>query len=378
VAQVVRDPFTDDLMFDVDYLQVFGNGGDGTMSGGQSWMHYMGSMRRGFMGTRPISDVLVRLDTLTEDYDFGGTKLSFFNELLAQLSLVGARYRIGDGSGDSTITSATSCVQDSAQALFITLRRFQNKIESNPQYVQWMRDNPNHPTTLRFKKLVALGKDLAVQLTPFGVVRWDWAQNADVLTGVATDTPFISIDNFRPRNLLTGLISWRTALPRQAHDEFAKIFLLNGASLWFLRPNQIGGNDPTIAPLEATLIFGAWKIPGTQIPWLSFLIMRVFGAATIPSAGGLGADAVGGSGTGGNRPPHRLPRWPAALEPLDGLLERLDCRPSGTAGLGAGYRIGVSRTVAPLPEELDFCRNLVGLGAAGFGIVCCGLCSIRT
>ncbi len=296
VAQVVRDPFTDDLMFDVDYLQVFGNGGDGTMSGGQSWMHYMGSMRRGFMGTRPISDVLVRLDTLTEDYDFGGTKLSFFNELLAQLSLVGARYRVGDGSGDSTITSATSCVQDSAQALFITLRRFQNKIESNPQYVQWMRDNPNHPTTLRFKKLVALGKDLAVQLTPFGVVRWDWAQNADVLTGVATDTPFISIDNFRPRNLLTGLISWRTALPRQAHDEFAKIFLLNGASLWFLRPNQIGGNDPTIAPLEATLIFGAWKIPGTQIPWLSFLIMRMFGAATMPSLADWGLTLLVGLG----------------------------------------------------------------------------------
>lgn len=295
-AQVVRDPFTSDLMLDVDYLQVFGNGGDGTMSGGQSWMHYMGSMRRGFMGTRPISDVLVRLDTLTEDYDFGGTQLSFFNELLAQLSLVGARYRIGDGSGDSTITSATSCVQDSAQALFITLRRFQNRIEANPQYVQWMRDNPNDPTTLRFKKLVKLGKDLAQQLTPFGVVRWDWEQNAEVLTGVQTDTDLISIDDFRPRNLLTGLISWRTALPRQAHDEFAKIFLLNGASLWFLRPNQIGGNDPTIAPLEATLIFGAWKIPGTQIPWLSFLVMRVFGAATIPSLSDWGLTLLVGLG----------------------------------------------------------------------------------
>lgn len=282
-AEIVRDPFTREPIFDINYYQIYGNGGDGTLSGGQTWANYMGNLRRGVVSPRPISDILVKLDPLTQDYDFGGTKLSFFDELIAQLSLVGARYRIGDGTGNATITSATSCVQDSAQAVFMTLVRFQEKIETDPQIVAWMKANPNHPTTLRFLALVKLAKGLAAELTPMGVVRWDWQQNAEVLTGVRADQSFISIDDFQLKNLLTGLISWRTAMPRQAHDEFAMLFLQNGAALHFLRSNQIGGNDPTIAPLEATLLLGAWKVPGTQVPLFAFLVIRSFGGVSIPT-----------------------------------------------------------------------------------------------
>ncbi|WP_413281820.1 hypothetical protein [Floridanema evergladense] len=283
VADVVRDAFTNEPIFNIYYFQVYGNGGDGTLSGVQTWANYMGNLRRGFMGVRPISDVLIKLDTLTKEYDFGGTKLSLFNELMGELSLVAARYRIGDGTGDSSITSATSCVQDSAQAIFLTLYRFQEKIDKNPEIVQWMKDNPHNPTTKRFKDLVKLAKDLAKQLTPMGVVRWDWQWNADVLTGVLSDKEFISISDFKPRNLLTGLISWRTALPRQAYDEFSMLFLNNGAELWFLRTNQIGGKDPNLAPLEPTLLLGAWKLPFTNIPIFSYLVTRTFGGVTIPS-----------------------------------------------------------------------------------------------
>ncbi len=283
VAAVIQDPFTQEPMLDVDYLQVYGNAPDGTISGGQTWTHYMGNMRRGFMGTRPVSDVVVKLDTLTEDYNFGDTKLSFFNELIIQLNLVMARYRIGDGTGNSTITSATSCVQDSAQAILHTLVRFRHQVESNPEVVQWMKANPTDPTTQRFEKLVKLGKDLTRQLIPMGIVRWDWEQNAEILMGVEKEQQFLSIDDFRPKNLLTGLISWRTALPRQTHDEFSMLFLHNGASLWFLRPNIIGGTDPGLAPLEATLLFGAWRLPLTQIPLLSYLVLHTFGGVTIPS-----------------------------------------------------------------------------------------------
>lgn len=285
LGRVVRDPFTNDLIFDIDYLQVYGNGSDGTISGANTWRNYMGNLIRGKAGTRPVSDVLIKLDTLTEDYNFGGTQLSFFNELLGELSLIGARYRIGDGSGDSTITSATSCVQDSAQGLFLAMQRFRQTIEANPQVMEWMRANPNDPTTQRFRRLVKLGTDLANHLTPMGVVRWDWSQNAEVLMGVRSeDEQFISIDDFQIRNLLTGLISWRTALPRQAHDELSMLFLTNSAKLWFLRPNQIGGNDPGIEPLEATLAMGGWKLPFTQIPIFSVLINRTFGGVTIPTA----------------------------------------------------------------------------------------------
>lgn len=285
IAEVVTDPFTGEPRFDLKYFQVYGNGNDGTLSGGQTWANYMGNLRRGFMGTRPVSDILVNLDTLTEPYKFGDTQLSFFHEFMGELSLVGARYRIGDGSGNSTITSATSCVQDSAQALFITLQRFKENIEANPQSIEWMRQHPQDPMTQRFIRLVRLGNDLADHLTPIGVVRWDWQQNADILTGVEREQQFISIDNFQPKNLLTGLISWRTAMPRQAHDELAMLFLHHDAALWFLRSNLIGGNNPSVTPLEPTLLLGAWKLPGTQVPLAAWLVIRTFGGVTIPTPG---------------------------------------------------------------------------------------------
>ncbi|HIK17531.1 MAG TPA: CPBP family intramembrane metalloprotease domain-containing protein [Leptolyngbyaceae cyanobacterium M33_DOE_097] len=284
VGAVINDPFTNEPVFDYDYFQVYGNGGDGTLSGGQSWANYMGNLRRGFISMRPISDTLIHLDTLTEDHQFGDTKLSFFKELIAELSLIGARYRIGDGSGDSTITSATSCVQDSAQALFLTLRRFQEKIETNPQILAWMKAHPDDSNTQRFRRLVKLGKDLAEQLTPVGIVRWDWEQNAEQLTGLYKSNQFLSIDDFQPKNLITGLISWRTAMPRQAHDEFAKLFLHHGAKIWVLRPNQIGGTDPGVAPLEPTLLLGAWKLPLTSIPLAAYLVIRTFGGFTFPTS----------------------------------------------------------------------------------------------
>ncbi|UBF30337.1 CPBP family intramembrane metalloprotease domain-containing protein (plasmid) [Kovacikia minuta CCNUW1] len=283
IGEVVPDPFTNEPILSYDYFQVYGNGVDGMLSGGQTWANYMGNLRRGFMGTRPVSDTLIQLDTLTDDYNFGGTKLSFFNELVAELSLVGARYRIGDGSGDSSITSATSCVQDSAQAVFITLRRFREKVEANPQIVRWMGEHPDDPNADRFRRLVKLAQDLSQQLTPMGVVRWDWDQNADMLTGVHHSNQFISIDNFKLKNLATGLISWRTAMPRQGNDEFAKLFLHNGATLWFLRPNQIGGTDPGIAPLEPTLLLGAWKLPLSNVPLLAYGVIRTLGGVTIPT-----------------------------------------------------------------------------------------------
>lgn len=318
-AQVIRDRFTDQLIFDIDYYQVYGNGGDGTLSGGQTWANYMGNLRRGPMGTRPISDTLIQFDALTQDYDFGGIQLSFFKELIGELSLIGARYRIGDGTGDSTITSATSCVQDSAQALLMTLVRFRDKVQNNPQIMDWIKTHPQDPTTLRFRELVRLAKDIADQLMPMGILRWDWRQNAEVLTGVRSDESFISIDDFQPKHLLTGLISWRTAMPRQAHDEFAMLFLHHGASLVVLRPNQIGGQDPTIAPLEPTLLLGAWTVPGTRVPLAAWLVIRLFGSLAVPSGQDwlIGGIALLGLGSGlallqrRLRPalPDKLPAW---------------------------------------------------------------------
>jgi predicted Abi (CAAX) family protease len=52
------------------------------------------------------------------------------------------------------------------------------------------------------------------------------------------------------------LLSWRSMLPRRAHDDVAAVLLRHGAGLWFLRTNQIPGGDPEIKPLAPTLLLG--------------------------------------------------------------------------------------------------------------------------
>jgi len=42
--------------------------------------------------------------------------------------------------------------------------------------------------------------------------------------------------------------SWRTVLPSVAVRTVVDVFLDHGAAAWVLRTNQLGGDDPTIAP----------------------------------------------------------------------------------------------------------------------------------
>jgi predicted Abi (CAAX) family protease len=64
-------------------------------------------------------------------------------------------------------------------------------------------------------------------------------------------------------------------LPRQAHDEVSRIFLDRGAALWFLRTNQIGGEDPSIEPVAPTIIFG-------QFPLIGLLFARLVNSLLAP------------------------------------------------------------------------------------------------
>jgi len=316
LAEVVRDEFTQEPQFDVTYVQVYANNGPGIMSGVSTWANYMGDLQRGKMGTHPTSDILVNFEPLTEDYQFGSVTFSPLRELLAELSLVAARYRIGDGTGSALISAATSCVQDSNQALYNTLRRLQQKVEQTPEAVAWMRANPSAPDSQRFRRLVRLTRDLYEQLTPLGVVRWDWDNNADVVLG--TQSQFVSLSQLTVRNLLTGLLTWRTALPRQGQDEIAILYLKNRASLWVLRSNQLGGFDPTIYPIAPTLALGAWTLPGTKIPIFSILLTQILGAFRVPALPGwaftAGAGVIFGAiayGVGRRLGVVRWQPWPA-------------------------------------------------------------------
>ncbi len=249
LAHVVRDPLTQELRFDIKYLQVYAHNPDGIVAGTHHWSSYMGDLQRGWLGNRPVSDILVKLDAVTEDYNFDGIKLSPWNEFIRQMEIMMARYRIGDGTGAAIVKPATSCVQDSNQALYVTIKRIEAAIESNPRIQEWLQRHPDHPQTRRFEKLVELGRSLERQLVPLGIVRSDWQENAQTLAGTRR-----AENSFR--NFLAALTTWRTVLPRRAHDEMAAIFLKHGASLWLLRTNQVGGFDPDITPRAPTALLG--------------------------------------------------------------------------------------------------------------------------
>lgn len=292
LAEVVRDPFTNELQFDVRYQQVYATNIEGVIAGTNTWTNYMGNLQRGWLGTRPVNDVIVQLDEIGQDYDFGGNPLSPFEELMRQLSIINARYRVGDGTGGADVTPATSCVQDSNQALFLTVQRIRERVESSPAMQSWWTDHPEHPTVQRFERLIALGNDLEQQLAPFGIVRADWKSNANALSGTEIQPrDFIHAKDDTPENLLSAFTSWRTILPRQSQDELSILFLRHGAKLWFLRTNQVGGYDPDIFPIAPTQAFGRWTLPGTQASIGAVLFTRLLGSLKVPSLWDWGVTA---------------------------------------------------------------------------------------
>jgi predicted Abi (CAAX) family protease len=139
IAQVVRDRLTAELHFDIEYQQVYAHNPDGIVAGAIKWSSFMGDLQRGWLGNRPVSDVIIKFDALTQDYDFEGIKLSPRAEFTRQLDIMMARYRIGDGTGGAMVTPATSCVQDSNQALYVTIKRIEEQVQSNPGIQEWLR-----------------------------------------------------------------------------------------------------------------------------------------------------------------------------------------------------------------------------------------------
>ncbi len=249
IAKVVRDRFTDELRFDIEYKQVYAHNPDGIVAGSSKWQSYMGDLERGWLGDRPICDMICKLDCVCRDYNFDGIELSPLDELNQQFDIMMARYRSGDGTGASLVTPATSCVQDSSQAIYATIKKITAEIASNPQIQDWLKANPTDAQTQRFHELVALGQSLEKVLIPLGIVRSDWRKNAK-LAGINANSKKSRFGIVT--NPLKAAISYRTMLPRRTQDEIAKILLKQGAFLWIIRTNQVGGFDPDISPIAPT------------------------------------------------------------------------------------------------------------------------------
>ncbi|MCM1984968.1 CPBP family glutamic-type intramembrane protease [Lyngbya confervoides] len=273
LAQIAREPITQELQFNIHYQQIYAHNTGGIVSGTQDWTAYAGDMQRGWIGQRPFSDILVKLDEF-EDLPLGETRLSLFEELLIQSQVMMARYRTGDGTGVATVTPATSCVQDSSQALYIAIAQIRHQAETDPNLVQWIANHPKDPNVQRIDRFAALGKDLTQALSPYGVVRSDWQNNAETLAGVNARGNQLA----NRSGLVAGIFSWRSMMPRWAQDDLALIFLKNDADLWFLRTNQLGGFDPSIAPIPPTALFGL-------IPGVSRVALRLARSFAVPLSG---------------------------------------------------------------------------------------------
>lgn len=240
VAQVVRDPLADELRFEISYHQVYTHNTDGLIAGTLHWSRYLGDRQFGWLGSRPVGDILVKLDAFTGDYDLEGLQRSPLTRMLAQLQVMTARYRIGDGTGGTYVGPANNCAQDSNQALFASIQDTKAIIQSNQDWLQnWGSVYPQQAE--RFGQLIKLGADLKRELQPFGKPRPDWENQEYNLGSTLEDEPL--------RNLAMGLGSWRTLLPRKASDTVVQIFLKYNACVWVLRTNQVGGYDPDIEPV---------------------------------------------------------------------------------------------------------------------------------
>jgi predicted Abi (CAAX) family protease len=240
LAQVIRDPLADELRFDLRYYQVYTQNTDGLTAGTLHWSRYLGDRQFGWVGTRPTCDLLIKLDAFTGYYDLNGYQVSPLDNMLNHLQVMTARYRIGDGTGGTFVGPANNCSQDSNQALFASIRSMEQTAQSNPQLRQMLMANHSEQEH-RLRDLKWLGQKLSLELQPLGFPRPDWEKNEFNLGSTLEDRPL--------RNLMTGLGSWRTMLPRLASDTIVHIFLDHGASVWVLRTNQIGGYDPDIEPI---------------------------------------------------------------------------------------------------------------------------------
>ncbi|WOD39356.1 CAAX protease [Nodosilinea sp. E11] len=240
IATVVREPLTQELQFDIHYHQVYTHNRRGLIAGTLDWSLYMGDRQWGFMGTRPVSDILIKLPAYTEPFDFKGVPWAALDDLRIELELMTARYRTGDGTGVTYVGPANNCAQDSNQAMYASAAHLEASVLAHRATLKaWEADNPHQAQ--QFQQLLKLRRDIQRQLLPLGSARADWAHEHESLGSNLSDYPL--------KTLGRGLLSWRTMLPRKASDTITQLCLRHGAALWVLRTNQIGGHDPAIEPL---------------------------------------------------------------------------------------------------------------------------------
>lgn len=220
LAEVVKDPFTGEAKFDVEYKQVYAHNTGGVISGSQQWHAYMGDTKRGYLFDRPVSDALVKLPELFDDSK--GTKPS--DVLEQRLEEMMARYRTGHGDGSSQVTAAQNCSQDSSQALYASISDWKKAVAEGTMD----------------SDLLSVAGDLSRHLTPlFGLAPREWRKTAN---------------NKKPGRMslrwLPAIKSPKTIIPRANQEALTKLALKNERPVMLLKTDVLGANNPETVPCE--------------------------------------------------------------------------------------------------------------------------------
>lgn len=245
IATVVKDDFTGELRWDVEYKQVYVHNVEGIISSSLKWHTYMGSIKRGWMSLIPISDIIIHHPSLSFQFHFGERSLSPLEMLEDHLDRIMARIRSGSGTGLTAVNLATSCVQDSALGLYTTIRDFENQIKENINVQQWLEKNQEDEQVKMLEALHEISQALDKFLRPFHIVpaRWYFHEKRIKFSLPIHLTQFVD-----------ALLTNKTILPRSAHDGIAKVMAKKGALLWVVRTDQIGGVLSDHDPLYPTTI----------------------------------------------------------------------------------------------------------------------------
>ncbi len=236
-ATVVEEPLAGELTFDIIYQQVYAHNTDGLIAGAHHYSRYAGDRQFGWLGTRPIQDILVRLDPITGTFTApDGRTVSALDEIIRQLEVMAARYRIADGRGGTVVGAANNCAQDSAQALYVAVSRTGRTLAGRGDVAELLAHTPEDAR--RLEEVAAVAEELRAVLAPWGSARADWEYGASAL---GAGGGLLS-------TLGKAASSWRTMLPPVAARAILEVFFKHGASAWVLRSFQAGGDDPTIAP----------------------------------------------------------------------------------------------------------------------------------
>jgi len=172
-AEVVRDPFTGELQFALRYHQIYANNPDGIVAGTQDWSAYAGDLRRGWLGTRPFSDLLVKLDRFDEparsDFGAGESQLSLLRELQLQAEVLMPATAAAMAPASTAWARRSPAYRTPARPWRLRWERLRLRLASATS-----QGPGSGPDAERIQSLERLTRSLDGLLTPFGQMRADW------------------------------------------------------------------------------------------------------------------------------------------------------------------------------------------------------------